>query len=446
MSHASFRPAHGALLGLLIVLTVLHLFVIEKQPNPQLWGDEAQYQAFGYMDAIGGDTSLLPGSLRFDHRPELNSRVYAVLYSRGWRTLRSVEGFQLFLFLAVVALTFFQASALGSGDAGALASAALLGLFPWFGFHVHSLWPEVLHAFLFGGALLGLLAYLRAFDWRWLPASAVFLGYALFTKGVLVPFVPLIVVYLGLATFVAFPQSTPGPRWLRTLGVAGGYLAIVAAIVVPQLVHNAREGHGWRLAANRWWNLELGLTLPVRAGMPVAGPNKLRAWKHHQLASVEYGLAAQALDEREELARERTLAFVDEQGTWSVIGRQFQKLWLLVCFGESSFEQSLTYRQRWGEEPPPWLGLLRGPARWMWYTILALALLGFGLVVRRIAGPEGDNVGWLFLCLFLVGFLLALLAVPIKVRVLMPLVPVLCLFAGVPLERLYGRLRVAMQP
>jgi len=450
-SHGPFRPAHGVLLGLLIVLTLLHLFVIEKQPDPRLWGDEAQYQEFGYLDAIAHDTSLLPGSLRFDHRPELNSRIYGLLYERDWRTVRSVEGFQLFLFLAVIAFTFFQARALGVGDAGALTSAALLGFFPWFGFHVHSLWPEVLHAFLFGGALFFLLAYLRHFDWRWLPASAVFLAYALFAKGVLVPFVPLIVIYLAVSTFFAFPLQPRRSRWLRALCCAGGYLALVSAIVAPQLINNARAGHGWRLSANRWWNLELGLTLPVDAGLPVRGarmqngPDGLQAWRHHQQASIRYGTAARALDKREELARERTLAFLDEQGVPSVIGRQFQKIWGLFLRGESSFEQSLTYRRRWGETPPLWLRWLRIPARALWYALQLLALAGLALVVSRLGRREEDSdwpgPGWAFLTLFLGGFLLALLAVPIKVRVVMPLVPILCLFAGVAVQRLCDRRR-----
>jgi hypothetical protein len=446
-SHGAFRPAHGALLGLLIVLTLLHLFVIEKQPDPMLWGDEPQYQEFAYLDAIGHDTSLRPGSLRFDHRPELNSRVYGVLYSRGWREVRAVAGFQLLLFLAVVAFTFFQARALGLGDAAALTSAALLGFCPWFGFHVHSLWPEVLHAFLFGGALFFLLAYLRRFDWHWLPASALFLAYALFAKGVLVPFVPLIVIYLAVATFFGFPESSTRARWLRALATAGGYLALVSAIVAPQVIDNARAGHGWRLAANRWWNLELGLTLPVDAGLPVDKPDGLQAWRHHQQASLQYLMAASTLGEREELARERTLAFLGETGTASLIGRQFRKLCGLFLRGESSFEQSLTYRRRWGETPPLWMRLLRLPARLMWYALLILALAGLVLVVARLAGREKDSewpgAGWAFLTLFLGGFLLALLAVPIKVRVVMPLVPVLCLFAGMVVQRLYDRKRAA---
>ncbi len=184
-------------------------------------------------------------------------------------------------------------------------------------------------------------------------------------------------------------------------------------LLLPQLAVNANAGHGWRLAANDWWNLELGLV----AQHP----------RDYGTINQRYWGAAPGFVGREELARQRTLAHLDEVGLPSVVGAQLRKLSDLAFEQPSSLETSLNLQRRWGEEPPKWLDAFRLPGRFSWYLLLALGGVGWGLTLRR-------DAAWTFLGLFTALFAVALFAVPVKVRFALPLLPVLALYAGAALE------------
>ncbi len=425
------------LLALLGFVALGHALALRALPTPNVWGDEEHYLPFAKLDALEGDTSLVPGRLRFDHRPELASRVFANLVDPrdDGRTIRRVTVMHLGLFLLTLVLVAVQARLLGLSRGAALAATGLLGLFPWFGFHVHSLWPEILHAALLGIALASLLAYLTHWRGVWLVPAGLATGAALLAKGTLMPFVPVLVLVLGLATWHACADLSRGPRRARAGLAAALFAAGVGIVVLPQMWTNAQAGHGWRLSANRWWNLELGLTIddePTPAQRRLARQSELPAglerWLPALQCSLRYFDAADNPVGRERLARERVLAHLRERAPLSVVFAQVGKLVRLVLYGESSFEQSLTYRRRWGDDPPGWLAALRLPGRILWYTLWILGLTGLVLMRWRSAG-------WLLLSLLTAYFLVALLAVPVKIRFLMPLVPVLCLFSGAALER-----------
>ena len=63
-------------------------------------------------------------------------------------------------------------------------------------------------------------------------------------------------------------------------------------------------------------------------------------------------------------------------------------------------------------------------------TLLALGLVGIVLMVF-------GSPGWLLLGLFVAYILLALFAVPMKIRYALPMLPTLCLFAGASVERVW---------
>ena len=419
---------------LLLAVGGLHALVYLGQPDPTLSGDENHYFALARQDAALGERSLLPGALRFEARPELFSRVLANLVPAGAderAAVRRASVLHIALLLALLGLTCAQARALGLGPVGSVAAAALLGFFPWFGFYVHALWPEILHAFLFGVALLGILVWFRRPRWWALALSGVFLGYALFAKGALDTFLPVAVVYVGFATARATPErSLLGRRWLA--GVAAGGLLLVStlAVIGPQLAANAAAGHGARLASNRWWNLELGLRGRVEGLRPPGDPGD---WPAKRDITRRHRRAGEDWVEREQKARARTLRHLDTVGALPALGYQVQKLLHLILREGSVFEDSLAEKRlRWGEPPPAPALALRLPARIHWYALWLLGPAGLALTVRR--GP-----GWRLLALFTGFYAAAVLAVPILVRMLMPLVPILCLFAGAAIEAGWGR-------
>ncbi len=407
-----------ALLSLLALVVALHAALIAALSEPHPWGDENHYRAFARADRREGNSSLLPGTLVFDHRPELAARVFSLLDEpeRGGLQ-RRVSVLHLVLLALALVLLWLTARRLELSSAGAWSAAALVGLLPSLGFHVHTLWPEILHAFLL---CLALLAVVWSFSGRalWLAPAGLATGYALLTKSSLSAFVPLAALHIGLEQWLQARGRPPLARArsaaVRVLLYGGGVLVVV----VPQLARNAERGVGWRLAANTWWNLELGLTL---------GPES----ENRQAAiesSLAYFTAADSPVERERLARERVLALLRARSLASTLLGQTGKLGRLLVFGASDLELALGPWRRWGERPPAWLRAAVVPDRLLRYALLGLGALGLALHGRR-------NAGWRHVALLAIYLALALLAVPFKFRFVLPLVPALALLAASVLER-----------
>lgn len=397
---------HLAPIGLVALVVGLHLFGLRAAPAPRYWGDEGHYLELA-VRTVPGD-GLLPGTLEFDHRPLL---VVGVLAPFAPNIHPAVPLLNMVFLAVLVACTFATGRVLGLASPAALLAAALVGLFPWLGFHVHSLWPEVLHAALFGGATLLLLLHLRDGRKRLLVPAGVLFALALFAKGTLAPFGPLIAGFLACA---AWRRGGGREALLAALAFAVPLLATLA----PQLVVNARRGHGPRLAANRWWNVELGLTRS----------------RERLVRDIDrdYWLASADPVERERRARERTFAHLRRTGVVGVLRAQAGKLVDLVLRKRSGFERSLHELQRWGRDPPSWLLALETPARMLWYGLWLAGLTGAALCARRAPG-------WAFLALFTLAYLVALAAVPVKIRFALPLVPVLALLAAGACELTWRR-------
>ena len=443
------RAERWLLPSLLLILGALHLGFRAAQPPPQLWGDEGHYFGYAHLDALEGRTGLLPGGLRFDHRPELEARVGALFAERVTseaelvqraselqsRHLERMSLVHLALFLATVATLYGAARWLGLGAFGAFSASALYAFCPAVAFHVHTLWSEVLHGFLFSVVVLGWAGYARRRRTAWLLLSGAAAGYALLAKGVLNPFVPIATAFLAVDAWRQAAGARPLRRLLRGLGAASAFLLPLLLVVVPQLQQNAAAGHGWRLAANRWWNLELGLTIPAET---LASTNPER-WKALQETSLAYFAAAEAPPERERLAHERTREFYRAQRLDTLLFHQAQKLFDLLVRGSSTFEQSLGFRERWGPAPPAWMRSAALPGRLLWYALLVLGLAGF--IGRRTRDPA-----WVLLALFTLYFFTALLLVPIKLRFALPATLPLALFSGWTLTWLRDRARGRSRP
>ncbi len=407
-------------LGLLILLVLsVHGWMITNSGPARLWGDEPMYAENAAQDAPLGETSLLPGQLPFRTRPEFGARLLANL-NPGPGLLRSAAWLQLGLLALTLAMVYAQARLLELRPGFALLAAALLGCFPWLGFHVHSLWPEVLHSFFVAVGLLGVLLALVRGRRAFLVPAGVSLGLALFTKGVMQPFVLL---FAGVVAW-SFARRAKGSQkpWLAGALAAALLLGSTYALLAPQLIANAPAGHGAQLASNRWWNLELGLCAEPREGRSVAKLQKA------------YFAASQDPREREAQARQRTLAHLRSVGLVKALGDQWTKLQRLLWKHESSFERSLDKMQRWGPDPPAALEALAGLGRGMWYALLSMGGLGALWLGRRSAG-------WFLVSSFALGFFLAGSLIPLKVRFLLPMIPFLCLLTAGLLQALWLRAR-----
>jgi hypothetical protein len=185
-------------------------------------------------------------------------------------------------------------------------------------------------------------------------------------------------------------------------------------VVAPQLIHNVRAGEGMSLAANRWINLELGL---VRNDQTKQA--KRAFWD-------EYFSENLSLQAREFRSRERVLQHLRSTSILALGSAQGRKLGNMMVSKEPYLERAQAV-MRWGKQRPAWLGALNDVGRVLWFTIIVLGLVGLATHVRK-------SVGWLLMGVVVGYFSLALLAIPIATRFAMPLIPVLCVFAGAAVE------------
>jgi hypothetical protein len=434
------RGPHRALAILLIGLAVAHLAFARAQPTPVAFGDEEHYSKVAARDMREETRSLLPGGLRSAMRPELAARVFSFLGEPGMQPeqlLREVEPLHLVLLLLIVAATWQQGRVLGLSDRAALAAAASLGLFPWFGVHAHTLWPEMIHSTLAAVALLALFAFARRPRVDLLVVAGVALGYAQLTKSALGPFALLAIPGVASAAYARSTDVSPGRRVRRAVLSAFVLSAVLSAVLVPQMRTNDRAGFGFALGANRWWNLELAVRTPL--SVPGDDAEGTRKWALQRRITREYMAASKLPLHREQLARERTLAHVRENGWARTAGDQLQKFAAvlsaspgLAYYRQPVFEQAIGYRARWGAPAPGWIAWSSLPSRLAWYAILGLGLVGLGLGVRR-------DRAWLFPAVYVACGLALVLAAPIKFRFLVPTVPVLCLGVGAFLDRFLQR-------
>ena len=430
---------HRVLLGVMALALLGHLVVFVAAPPPTFFEDEPHYNLYAHLDVRAGNTSLLPGRLRFDQRPELISRLWAQFLTQEdvdaapstdtakrslavWRRARYLN---LVLFLALIPILYGQARALGLGPLGANTSAAVLALFPWFGFYVHALWAEQLHAFLVGVAFLTVFRRLTGASPAWLLPGGAATGVALLAKGTLNPFLPVFLGFLALTELLRKRAAEPAvdPGWPARIGRALLAPALFGlgtfAVVGPQLIANQANGHGFRIAGNRWKNLEMGLLLEPRERQDVI--ERIDRAKLHET----YMRAGDDYEVREAAARDRTLAYVDEVGLGSVARDQGRKLAYLLFATPSFFERALV--ERWGDPAPGWLRAAKVPGRCLWTLLVLLGPVGIALALRRAPG-------WILCGLFVGFFGAAALVIPYKVRFLIPVVPVLCLGLGSVVE------------
>jgi len=218
-----------------------------------------------------------------------------------------------------------------------------------------------------------------------------------------------------------FRQRSRSKRIVHATASGIAITAGILIVVLPQLIVNDRAGHGYRLAANRWRNIEWGIRKPVESDSP-----QLRDF-NWAAARREYFVPGYfvpgCLVQREKLSRDRTLRFISSMPLTMLVNRQLKKFSSLIFKRKSAFESSLGHWQRWGNSPPLWISALEHPARCMWYILLVLALIGFFLFGWR-------NPGWGFLSLFTIYYILALLDIPATLRFAIQLVPTLCIFAA----------------
>lgn len=378
----------------------------------RLIGDETTYQNWALSILDGG--AWMPGTIW----PPLQPLWMAALYALGGVHLWLVQLAQSLLFLGCAALLRDLWRRLGGSVAAANAAAALFLLHPGIAGFAQWLWPEIPHLFLLLAALCLLARAPRA--WAAAVAGAC-VGLAMLAKSLLSAFWPLFLI--------AFVQRKR--PWLAWRAVLVFVLAL-GAVTAPALLHGWRETGRPMIADSSVYNLWVGLTDRWRSDyIEDMGGATLPAF----LAS------APTPHERNAVYLDKVRALVAQRGVVGTIGDQLGRQYFRLFSAKTALVSQLPGASCAGHlsvyATAPWLARVLTFANDALHALI-LAAAAFGLACWR---RRPDRLA-LIVGLFLAYQLALFLPLHVKARFLLPMLPILCGFAGSFLAALGARRRV----
>ena len=410
--HGRTAPALLAVAGALLILQqVLLWWLYYHYGAKQLVGDETRYWSLAH-EILGG-AAWHPS----DTWPPAQPLFIALTLLVGGDSLLPVQIVQTLLFFGCGLLVFVVWRRISGNPLAAGIAAALFVLAPSNAAYAQYLWPEVPHLFL----VLAAFALLLQVPVRTPAALAagVAVGVALLFKSLLAAFWPLL-----LACFVV------SWRPLRmNLHTAAAFVLALAVTVAPALVAGHRNSGHWRIADSSAINLLIGLRVPDR--------NDYIAWPGSNLFQ-EYIASGADSDQRNAWAWSEIGAEVEETPLPALVWRQLAKQYFRLFESKTLLVGQLPGPACAGylgayPDVPGWLALI---VRWSSHLFHALILAGFafGLCMQRSWRRLG-----LWLLLGFLGYQLAIyLGLLAIARYLLPMMPVMCGFAGDAYARLAG--------
>jgi len=292
-------------------------------------------------DARQGVTSLLPGKLPFGHRPPLPIRIFTQLAIPGGedqrvpgrkKLLSRMQHLHISLLIPILICTYVQGQLLGLGRFGALLAPMLLGVFPWFGFYVQSGFADIIRTAITTLALTLILAHMVTKRTSYLVMGGIVGGFAILSR---VSTYHILLVATGIIVVGAWMDHRASPtrvRLIRSVGPGLLLAGLLSLVVTPQLIRNANDGHGWRIAANTWRQLEFGIKR-----LPPSAPAEMKELYtqktatrhylqgHHHIEDPELRAKARSYPAREQRAKERTLEFIRSLPVTTLVTRQTEK-------------------------------------------------------------------------------------------------------------------------
>jgi len=278
----------------------------------------------------------------------------------------------------------------------------------------HLLWPEIPHLFFFVGALY--FAVVHGAHLTGAVASGVWLGFALLTKLVALPFSPAVV----LAVFFCSPGQVAA-RGVRALALAAATFLVVLPVTSANYANHGR----FVIANSTGLNLWLGIAeRPEHEGRVREETKAERSalFAEHARASGEIP----GFHQRQDILFRDALERVRQQGLSETLSRQFPEQYFRLFNYEGDFTKRLI--------DDPWHSYrLQSPALERLLHVLAHAGYAALLVASAfgVCGLRFRRLGWEhFFALFLVYNLGLFLLVHARPRFVMAFFPILVFFAG----------------
>ena len=224
----------------------LGLLVLYYVPAPKkLIGDENYY--FGLASAIAAGQSVQHDPLW----PPLYGEATGILFSIVGPHLLTLQLIQIGLWLATGYFLFQMTERLVGQTAIACVALALYLFAPDLMAFSHYLWPETLHMFLMMAGLWLVICHGRS---RWaFIASGVLFGLALLTKSLLLPMLPVLLVFVLL---VKNNGNTSRARIIGAGLLAGACLTTVVMLLMASPQDRGELSVGGSTVFNVWVGLK----------------------------------------------------------------------------------------------------------------------------------------------------------------------------------------------
>jgi len=399
------RRKELAVLGaLFLVALLLNLSLLWLHHNPsekELLGDE-NYN-FAVARALAAGEPLCPDPAWPPLYVESLAGIFS-LFGPGRGLIQAVQIAMWFL-----AAFFFHRICvrLLPWRGAALAGLGLFLFTPELIAFSHYLWPEIAHLFFFMTLLWLLVCHGRRVGA--VVAAGVALGLALLTKLLLLPFAPLLIL------FVVFKS---GGGWANRI-LRGSVFGLAAFVVVlPTMLSNLDRHERFMIADSSVINLWVGLNdvSPVDYEGDIT---EREYWRFRRSAKTITG--------QNELYLEKITRLVADRGLAATVGGQIAKQYFRLFDCRTFFTTQLPGgpRQAYGFESLPLASALR-----IWsFAMHGLLVAAFGLGACFI-GRRSE--GWVHCILLFVVYNVALfLFLHTKTRYLVQIVPMMALIAGV---------------
>ena len=383
-------------------------------PGPkQLISDEDYYFNFALAASRGEQPADNP------LRPPLYAEFLTVLFAAFGPSVLPAQLLQICLWFFTGLLVWRIAQLVTGSASVALTALALYEVSPDLSAFSHYLWPETLHLFLWILALWLLMQFPGSV--RAAGASGIALGLALLTKSALLPFIPV----LGL-----FVLLGPGSEFPARIRVARAMLLVLATFltVLPAMLGNSRGRGQLMINESSVFNVWVGLNDRSTAdssdneivGMEI---RNYLAYEPKAARTTHYlGLIAEKL--RDQGIR-RTL--------WSQLSRQYFRLFDIRTFFTTQLPGA--GRESYAPRPGWQVALLQGFSHVTYGITLAAGSAGLALIEFR-------KRTWAVLLGLFVGYnVLAFFLLHAVTRYVIQILPFLMILASVTLHALSARKR-----
>lgn len=394
-------------IALLILLALavssnLWLLYLYYEPTPKrLFGDENYYFFVAEKIAAGHQVKHNP------IWPAFYANSMGKLFSVFGTSRVCIQSIQIVMWLTTALLFYKIVSHLFPYRIVAYFAVALFLFSPELMAFSHFFWPEIPHLFFFMAALWLIICHCESY--RAVVFGGVLFGFALLTKLLLQPFVPVILAF--------FILRTPGNAKQKCL--KGCLLvSMIFFTILPTMIANCRTHGKFMIADSSVFNIWVGLNDAelVDYKNDIAGRE-----------SYEFHRSGPDIKARNSIYRDKIRRRLQQQGIIYTIKNQLSKQYFRLFDYETFFTTQLPGgpRDSYNFDNPGITNLLHAYSHVLYGFLLATSAIGICFIRWR-------SVGWAHcFVLFIAYNLVLLLFLHIKTRYVIQFVPMMMFFSAV---------------